>query len=97
MSLDNRYDFENLKNETERLVLEHLEKELDENADICTCEDCVLDMAAYALNKLKPNYRVSLLGRLYAQAKDEDEAYAKSVQKAVKEAVSKITQNPSHD
>ncbi|MBN1525034.1 MAG: late competence development ComFB family protein [Spirochaetales bacterium] len=97
MSLRDQYNFENLENETERLVVEYLEKELADKKGICTCEDCVLDMAAYALNKSRPCYRVSLLGKLYAQAKEEDSSFAKEIQKAVKEAVKKITQNPSHD
>ena len=98
MSIKESYDFQNLVNETERLVMEHLEKELkkDYAKDFCKCQECVLDMAAYALNSLKPVYRVSLMGTLYAHNLDDTE-YGKEVGKAVRKAVLKIAGNPSHD
>ena len=97
MSLKDRYDFENLVNEAEVFVLRELEAQLAEAKDICTCQDCVLDMAAYALNNVKPYYRVSLMGTLYARATEDDAKYSKEIEKSVREAVKKISQNPSHD
>lgn len=92
------YDFSILVNEAERMVVDELERLLDdaESRGICTCEDCVLDMAALALNTVKPLYRVSLLGTLYAQAADGTE-YADRIRKAVDTAVEKVRKNPSHD
>ncbi len=99
MPFSNRYDFDILVNEAERLVLAELEKQLDERADdsICLCEDCVLDMAAYALNAVKPMYRVSLLGSLYAAHAMDEASYAQAVRSAVDQAIRKISENPSHD
>ena len=98
MSLKDNYDFQNLVNETERLVMNQLEKQLQEDfaSDYCKCQDCVLDMAAYALNSLKPVYRVSLIGTLYAHNL-EDTDYGKEVELAVRQAIEKIAANPSHD
>ena len=48
------------------MVLGELEIQMARAKDICTCQDCVLDMAAYALNNVKPTYRVSLMGSVYA-------------------------------
>ncbi len=98
MSLKDSYDFQNLVNETERLVMEQLEVQLQEDfaKDICKCQDCVLDMAAYALNSLKPVYRVSLIGTLYAHNLDTTE-YGEQVKKAVRSAIDKVAANPSHD
>lgn len=95
MPLKDEYDFDNLVNEAERLVMEELERQIDANDRICVCQDCVLDMAAYALNKTKPYYRVSLLGSLYARSIDRD--YERDVREAVQEAIKKIQSNPSHD
>ena len=95
MGLKNSYDFEYLVNEAERLVFEELEQQLNDNADICKCQDCVLDMAAYALNHTAPYYRVSLLGKLYANTSNEK--YMNQMKKAVKDAITKIKKNPSHD
>ena len=98
MELRKIYDFSILVNESERLVVDELERQLDdaELRSICTCEDCVLDMAALALNTIKPLYRVSLLGTLYAHAADGTE-YAALVRRAVESAVEKVGKNPSHD
>ncbi|MGO8694550.1 MAG: late competence development ComFB family protein [Rectinemataceae bacterium] len=98
MSFRDNYDFGVLVNEAERMVIDELERrltELDAPA-ICLCQDCVLDMAAFALNTLKPVYRVSLLGTMYAHAMD-DGAYAAEVRKSVDAGIAKIHANPSHD
>ncbi len=98
MSLRNSYNFEYLINETERIVLEQMEIQLEEKGaeNICKCQDCVLDMSALALNSLKPHYRVSLIGTVYAQTILEGE-YAEEVKAAVSTAITKIAENPSHD
>jgi competence protein ComFB len=98
MAIRDDYDFGVLVNEAERMVTDELERALAERGDpsICLCQDCVLDMAAYALNSLKPVYRVSLLGTMYAHAMDEG-GYAKQVKTAVKAAIDKVHSNPAHD
>jgi len=65
-------------------------------ADICTCQDCVLDMAAYALNNVKPSYRVSLMGS-FAAGRADEAGYANEISRVVREAVEKVRANPSHD
>ncbi|MBL8965708.1 MAG: late competence development ComFB family protein [Spirochaetaceae bacterium] len=98
MGFKDEYDFSILVNEAERMVIEELGRRLGElgDASICVCQDCVLDMAAFALNSLKPIYRVSLLGTMYAHALDGG-AYAEEVRKAVDAAISKVHAKPSHD
>jgi len=98
MSIEENYNLEYLVNEAERLVLDELEYQLEDeaNADICKCEECVLDMAALALNNTTPMYRVSLMGTLYAHTLQDTE-YAEKVKKVVKEAIKKVGKNPSHD
>ena len=96
MGFKDQYDFENLVNEAERLVFDELDKQLKDYDNICKCQDCVMDMAAYALNHIKPYYRVSLMGTIYAHSIDSTE-YAQNVKKAVKEAIKKVSSNPSHD
>jgi competence protein ComFB len=97
MGLKDEYDFENLKNEAESLVIKELESQLTDVTGVCTCQDCVLDMAAFALNNVKPYYRVSLMGTLYARATTDREDYGREVKKAVQEANKKVHANPSHD
>ena len=97
MALKDHYNFEYLVNEAERLVLDQLEKQLDAlpEGKVCVCQDCVLDMAAFALNKVKPLYRVSLIGKLYARALDGSE-YEAEVADAVSKAIDRVAHNPSH-
>ena len=98
MALTDNYDFDLLKNEAEQLVLYELELQLDAAApEICRCNECVVDMAAVALNTVKPLYRFSLLGTLYAGQAMNEQSYADSVQQAVAQAIAKVSANPAHD
>ena len=91
------YDFGNLSNEAEKIVLDELGRQLDQySLDICKCNDCVVDMAAMALNSVKPLYRCSLLGELYTAETAKDASYAKNVQKAVRLAIEKVSLNTGH-
>jgi len=97
MALDT-YDFENLKNEAESLVIKEMERQLDAYTEpLCLCNDCILDMAAMALNTVKPLYRVSLLGTLYTASAMDQKAYATSIREAVYNAIEKVRKNPSHE
>jgi len=98
MAFIEQYDFEHLKNEAENLVLAELGRQLEAySGPICLCNECVLDMAAMVLNTVKPVYRVSLLGSLYAATAMDEETYASSIQEAVSGAIEKVRENPSHD
>ncbi|MDR1955299.1 MAG: late competence development ComFB family protein [Treponema sp.] len=98
MALTDRYNFELLENEAEKLVFDELERQLAAfEGELCRCNDCVVDMAAMTLNAVKPLYRISLLGTLYTAQAMEDEAYAASLREAVSNAIEKIRVNPSHD
>jgi competence protein ComFB len=96
MGLKDLYDFDSLVNEAERTVLSELEAQMAVAVNICKCQDCVLDMAAYALNNVKPTYRVSLMGTVYARAVNDIE-YAAEISRVVADAIKKIKANPSHD
>jgi competence protein ComFB len=98
MAFIDSYDFELLVNEAEKLVLGELGRQLEpRRGEICLCNDCVVDMAAMALNSVKPLYRFSLLGTLYAGQAMEDKGYAWTIEKAVSAAIEKVRKNPSHD
>jgi competence protein ComFB len=96
MAIRDKYNLEDLKNETEEFVFQELEKQLDNisDDDICKCHDCVLDMICLALNQLSPRYRVSLLGSLYTKV--ESEELEKEIVDTVTEVVMKVSQNPGH-
>jgi competence protein ComFB len=96
MAFTDTYDFENLVNEAERMVIQELESQLRGAVGVCTCQDCVLDMAAFALNNVKPVYRVSLMGSVYARSAANAQA-AQGITRAVRDAISRVKANPSHD
>ena len=94
MALSEKYDLSDLTNQMEDFVFNELEHQLSTIADedICKCNDCILDMACYALNNVSPRYRSSLMGSLYAKV--ETDKVSKSVRSNVSEAIQKISQNP---
>jgi len=96
MALKDEYNFDLLKNEAETLVIRELEQQL-KKSDVCRCNECVVDAAAIALNTVKPLYRFSLLGTLYASQAMTERSYADSVKKAVAQAIKKVKENPGHD
>ncbi|MCL1818887.1 MAG: late competence development ComFB family protein [Spirochaetaceae bacterium] len=98
MDLKAHYDFEKLVNESVNLVVSEMEHQLalKKNQHLCRCEDCILDMAAFALNSLLPLYRVSLMGNLYAENAKKT-PYMDDVKKAVADAILKVKANPSHE
>jgi competence protein ComFB len=98
MALTDTYNFELLKNEAEQLVLAELEKQVEGyGPELCRCNECIVDMAAMALNSIKPLYRFSLLGTLYAAQAMSEQSYAESVKEAVTQAITKVRFNPAHD
>jgi competence protein ComFB len=96
MDLSNRHFLDSLVNEAEELVIREMERQLSEQADLCTCDECVQDIAAYALNKVRPRYRVSLLDTVYVDP-GERSAYAREIEEAVSAAILTVKANPSHD
>lgn len=98
MAFKDNYNFENLKNDAENLILDELGRQLDNySKPVCRCNECVMDMAAMALNMVKPLYRVSLLGSLYTASAMDEKSYASSVRDAVFHAIEQVRKNPGHD
>jgi len=98
MAFTDEYDFELLKNEAENLVISEIELQLKTKPEtMCRCNECVVDIAAISLNTVKPLYRFSLLGTLYASQAMTEQSYADSVKSAVSMAIEKVRRNPAHD
>lgn len=98
MAFIDNYNFDNLINEAETVVVNELGRQLETFTEpVCRCNDCVTDMAALALNAVRPLYRASLLGGLYTASAMDENSYAKSVRVAVFNAIEKVRKNPSHE
>jgi competence protein ComFB len=97
MALIDIYDLDFLKNENEQIVLDELERQLNDFPNyICKCKECILDIMALALNSIKPLYRVTLTGKIYTGVVMDDKDYAASISEAVNKAIIKVYKNPSH-
>jgi competence protein ComFB len=96
MSLRDEHDFDALVNDAEGLVIDALEAGIARTPGICTCRDCVLDMAACALNSVRPSYRVSLLGSMSSRSPRGGE-YERQIRHAVDAAIERVQKNRSHD
>ena len=96
MAIKQEYDFDSLKNEAEELVVSEIEKQIPAHPELCTCSECILDVAAYALNSVRPRYRVSLLDSVYIEPEERSD-YLKEIQRAVREGIRKVSTNPPHD
>ena len=76
-------------NEAERLVLDELGRQLNERMRLDALdEESVLDMAALAMNHVRPMYRVNLLGRLYADTLMAE--HGEEIRSAVSTAIGKV-------
>jgi competence protein ComFB len=96
MGLREDHDFDALVNDAEGMVIDALEAGIARTPGICTCRDCVLDMAACALNSVRPSYRVSLLGSMSSRSSHSGE-YERQIRQAVTDAIDRVQKNRSHD
>jgi competence protein ComFB len=96
MAFRDRYDFDSLVNGAEELIISEIERQVPDHPDLCTCSECILDVAAYALNRIRPRYRVSLLDAVYVDSEERNE-YLEEVRQAVHDGIRKVNTNPPHD
>jgi len=55
-----------IKNYMEEIVFSSIKEVLDD-IKVCSCDKCILDIAAIALNELPPKYIVTEKGELYSK------------------------------
>lgn len=83
-------------NYMEDLVVEIVEEILSQTQGVCGCQQCKVDIAAYALNKLTPKYVVTPKGRVFTRLQEVQlQAKADIIREVVK-AIEVIKNNPRH-
>lgn len=87
---------EGLKNIMEDDVERQLNALLPTMPNICSCEICRSDMAAYALNRLKPNYVRSNKGELFHKVNTSSTQAKTDLMTAVITAINVIGARPNH-
>ena len=80
----------------EAIVEERLEQLLEE-AECCKCEDCKLDMMAYALNMLQPKYVNSRKGELFGRIESTKYQNSVDIEIAISKAIVTVGSAPNHD
>lgn len=64
--------------------------------DWCNCDKCKMDIAALALNNLKPQYVVTEKGTLLRRANNMNQQYNADVTLEVTKAIAIVGANPQH-
>jgi competence protein ComFB len=95
MNLKDRYSLETLGNRTQELVFEAIERMIEEGADMCTCEECVTDLAAWTLNHATPRYYTSLLAPLSPDPVRENKMRVE-IELALAAGLKKLAQHRHH-
>ena len=89
----------NLHNHTEDIVVETLEELLkdknEEFENVCTCENCLLDMASYSLNRLPAKYVSSHKGSIHTKIEEFAQQDQVDTIKIVTQAINVVAENPS--
>lgn len=63
----------------------------------CNCDKCKLDIAAIALNNLKPKYVVTEEGKLYGRINNMSYQFNTNVVMEVTRAMSVVGKKPQHE
>lgn len=87
---------EGLKNIMEDAVMYQINKLLPTMPNICSCENCKLDMAAYALNRLSPQYVRTDTGALFQKLSNHQTQAEVEILTVTVSAINKIGSHPQH-
>jgi len=95
MRLNERYNLESIGNRSEQIVWESIQRLVDDQA-MCTCEECVLDLVAWTLNHVTPQYYTSLLSPLNPDPA-RDRKVRVEVELAIASGLKKLKAHPHHE
>ena len=84
-----------LKNHMEDYV-ESLIPSVLKNMNICKCDQCKMDITAYALNHLKPKYVATHKGHIFARVDEMHSQFGANVITAITEGAQLVGSNPRH-
>lgn len=85
-----------IKNYMEEIVFQQMKSVLLD-LNTCSCDKCLLDIAAIALNSLPPKYVVTEKGELYSKIETLKQQFEVDVVAAVTKAAVIVKRNPRHE
>lgn len=86
-----------LRNIMEDAVEEHIKKILPAMPNVCTCKNCQLDIATYALNRLPAQYVRTDAGALYKKLNNHLPQSEATILTEITKAIEIIAANPNHE
>ena len=63
---------------------------------LCTCDHCIMDIKALALNNLKPHYVVTRKGEIWSKIDEMNIQFEADVMKALIDAITVVNKSPRH-
>ncbi|WHH59653.1 late competence development ComFB family protein [Petroclostridium sp. X23] len=85
-----------LKNYMEEVVFNMMEGIL-KDINCCTCDKCLMDIAALALNDLPPKYVVTDQGEVYLKINALQQQFEVDATTAIIKAAVLVKRNPRHE
>ncbi len=85
-----------VKNFMEKVVERKLKELIEKFPELCTCEECLADIEALALNHLEPHYIATEKGELYTKLDSVKVQSEVDVTKALVDAIDIVKQKPHH-
>ncbi|MGM0379371.1 MAG: late competence development ComFB family protein [Bacillota bacterium] len=64
---------------------------------VCTCDKCMTDIKAIALNNLKPKYVSTEKGELYSKVDGMSNQFEVDIEKEIVKAIEIVKENPRHE
>lgn len=88
-----------IKNSTEEMFELLLQRALRDNPEAfkCTCDTCLDDIRARALNNLRPMYYSNLTGQLFTSFHHSKPQSQAEIQMELNSSIIKIGNHPSHE
>ncbi len=87
-------EIEGLRNRSAEMVLEAVEALAGAGA-VCPCETCVLDLAAFALNRVTPRYSTCLLEPVHPE-EGRERRIRIEIELALAAGVKRLKEHPHH-
>jgi competence protein ComFB len=95
MKLKERYNLDNLGNRSQEMVFDAIDKLMEGGSDMCTCDECISDLAAWTLNHVTPRYYTSLLAPLNPDPGKERQMRVQ-IELALAAGLKKLKEHPHH-
>lgn len=80
----------------EKIVWDNMQSVIDSKADACDCDICRADIAAYALNNLRPRYVATSRGEIISKAKVLENQFHLDTIIALTAALEVVCAEPHH-